>query len=467
MRIRLRYVIPAILLTALVSVTLTYGWTRLQYQSNTADADWAKLKAVYQVLNEGYVQPVEKEKLLSGAVNGMMQALDDPYSTYMSPEEAKSFEENISASFVGIGAEIQEVEGKIVVISPIKGSPAEKAGIKPNDRILKVGDTSLEGMKANEAVKVIRGEKGSKAELTVERPGEAEELNITIIRDTIPMETVYGEMKENQIGLIQIAKFSETTATEFAKHLKELKDQGMKGLVIDLRQNPGGLLDVSFEMAEMLVPADKTVLQVEFRDGSKEVYRSKGSGSNPDVSGINVVALVDEGTASAGEILAGALQESAAVKLVGQKTFGKGTAQTVTEFKDGSNIKYTNAKWLTPSGKWIHKTGIEPDVAVKMPDYANLTYIDPEKELKRDTSTPDVKTAQEALTALGYTVERNGGYFDEKTEAAVIAFQKAQGLEATGVVSGQTTRRLMEKVQELIRANDTQLQSAIKLLTNG
>lgn len=460
MRIRTRYVVPGILLTALVSSSLTLAWVRGQ------DKDWVKLKTVYSTITKEYVEPIEKGKLMDGAVDGMLKALGDPYSVYMNQEESKGFEESISSSFVGIGAEIEELDGKIVIVAPIKNSPAEKAGLKPNDRILKVGDISLEGVKSTEAVKKIRGEKGTKAELIIERPGEPEELRITVIRDTIPLETVYAEMKDNQIGLIQITKVSESTAREFAQHLKELKDKGMKGLVIDLRHNPGGLLGVSFQIAEMLLPADKVVLQVEERSGKKDIFRSTGAGANPDASGLPMVALIDGGTASAGEILAGALQESAGVKLVGQKTFGKGTAQAVMELPDGSTVKYTNAKWLTPGGNWIHKTGIKPDVEVKLPAYADLTYVDPEKVWKLDTFSADVKSIQMMLEALGYAPGRTDGYFDAKTEAAVSAFQKAQGYETNGIATGKTTRRLMELLQEHLRKNDTQLDAALKLLQN-
>ncbi|WP_438448119.1 S41 family peptidase [Gorillibacterium sp. sgz5001074] len=457
MSIRSRSIIPAILVTALVSSGLTLVWAREQ------DKDWVKLKSVYSMLNKEYVQTVDTTKLMDGAVDGMLKALDDPYTVYMSQEESKGFEESITSSFVGIGAEITELDGHIVIVAPIKNSPAEKAGLKPNDRIVSVGATSLEGMKVSEAVKQVRGEKGTKAELTIERPGESEPLHVTVVRDTIPIETVYGEMKEGQIGYLQITKVSESTAQEFAKQLKTLKDQGMKGLVLDLRQNPGGLLGVSFEIAEMLVPAGKTILQVENRSGKKEIYTSNGSGANPSVAGLPMAALIDEGTASAGEILAGALQESGGAKLVGQKTFGKGTAQAVVELDDGSTVKYTNAKWLTPGGTWIHKTGIKPDVEVKLPEYAGLPLVDPEKEWRKDSFSTDVKSIQMMLEALGYPAGRTDGYFDGKTEAAVLAFQQAQGLEANGVVSGKTTRRMIELLRELIRKSDPQLEAALKV----
>lgn len=458
MRIRMRYAVLAVLAAALAASGVTMVYMQAQ------EREWSKLAAVYQMLEEQYVEPVDKDKLLDGAISGLMQALDDPYSVYMDKEESQSFGESISSSFVGIGAEIEERDGKIVIVSPIKGAPAEKAGLRPNDRILKVGDINLQGMKSTEAVKHLRGEKGTKAELVIERPGEAELLQITIIRDTIPIETVYSEMKDNDIGVIQIAKVSESTAKEFATHLQELQDQGAKGLVLDLRQNPGGLLDVTFEIAEMLIPSGKVVLQVENRQGQKEVYSSRGSGSNPDLAGLPVVGLIDGGTASAGEILAGALQEAAGAKLVGEKTYGKGTAQAFVSLQDGSTVKYTNAKWLTPEGNWIHEAGISPDVEVKLPDYASLPYIDPDKEWKEGSYSTEVKSVQIMLAALGHDPGRADGYFDEATAAAVTAFQQSQQLEQDGVATGQTVRRMMELLSQQLKQNDPQLAAAVELL---
>ncbi|KEO81624.1 S41 family peptidase [Tumebacillus flagellatus] len=423
------------------------------------DAEFNKLVDAYGTLKKSYYQDVKDDTLLNGAIDGMVKSLDDPYSTYMSPTEAKDFQENISSSFEGIGAEIKSEDGKIVVDVPIKGAPAEKAGIKPNDRILSVDGKSLTGMKVTEAVTYIRGKKGSKAELVIERPGETGQLNISVVRDTIPLDTVKGEMLDDGMARITMSKFAETTADEFNKSLTELKGKGMKGLILDLRQNPGGLLDVCVQIANQLVPDQKLILQVEDRSGQKEVYRSKhGKADFP------VVVLVDGGSASAAEILAGALKESGNFPLVGEKTFGKGTVQTTKSYNDGSNIKYTMAKWLTPDGNWIHKKGIEPDYKVDLPEYADLPYLDPDKELKPDTFSNEVKTAQIMLEALGYQPGRKDGFFDDKTKQAVVAFQKVQNLEADGVIKGKTTSKMIELLQKKIQDNDTQLDKAKQVL---
>lgn len=422
--------------------------------------EFSKLYEAYDTLNGGYYQKVNQKKLINGAINGMVESLGDPYSDYMSNDEAKNFHNSISSSFEGIGAEIQEKDGHIMIVSPIKGSPAEKAGLKPNDLILAVNGKSLQGMTSTQAVTLIRGKKGTKVELTVQKPGSDTPVNIPIIRDTIPIETVYGEMVDKNIAKVQITSFSTNTAKELVDTLNDLQKKGMKGLVLDLRQNPGGLLDQAINISSMFVPKGKVVVKEEDRNGKISQVYSKNNG-NPDLP---LVVLIDKGSASASEILSAAVSESAGVPLVGEKSFGKGTVQTADDFKDGSNLKYTIAKWLTPNGNWIHKKGIKPDYPVALPDYASLPIINPDKELKLSTSSADVQTAQKMLKALGFDPGRDDGFFDEKTKEAVIAFEKSQKLPETGSLKGDSTMKLMDALRDRIQKNDTQLQKAVEVL---
>lgn len=422
--------------------------------------DFDKLYAAYDTLEQSYFQDIDHDKLINGAINGMMDSLEDPYSDYMSVEEATSFHQSISSSFEGIGAEIQEQDGYIVIVTPIKGSPAEDAGLKPNDKVLSVDGKSIQGMSSTEAVTLIRGEKGTKVTLSIQRPGVEEAMSVPIIRDTIPIETVYGEMLEDGIAKVQITSFSEHTSKELVETLNELQDQGMKGLILDLRQNPGGLLDQAIEISSLFVPNGKTIFQIEDRDGNREVVKSKGKKS-PDVA---LVVVIDQGSASASEILAGAVKESANVPLVGEKSFGKGTVQRSQEFTDGSNMKFTTEKWLTPNGNWIHQKGISPDYEVALPDYATLPFINPEDELKLSTSSSQVKAAQQMLKAIGYDPGREDGFFDEKTKQAVESFQAAEKLEVNGVLTGKSTISLMGKLREKLEKEDTQIQKATEIL---
>ncbi|WP_042457630.1 lmo1851 family serine protease [Neobacillus dielmonensis] len=443
----------------ITAVALSFGDEKVVTVSGER-SEFKKLYEAFDTINKDYYKKVNEQKLINGAINGMVESLDDPYSDYMSQEEAKSFNSSISSSFEGIGAEIQEKDGHIVIVSPIKGSPAEKAGLKPNDIILSVDGKSLQGMNSSEAVTIIRGKKGTKVELSVQRSGSGTPLTVPIVRDEIPIETVYGEMVEDGIAKVQITSFSTNTSKELVKTLNDLQGKGMKGLVLDLRQNPGGLLDQAVSISSMFVPEGKIIVKEQDRNGKIKEIASENKG-NPNLP---LVVLIDKGSASASEIFAAAVRESAGVKLVGEKSFGKGTVQTASNFTDGSNLKFTIAKWLTPNGNWIHKKGIKPDVEVALPDYASLSIINPDKELSISSSSTEVQTAQKMLTALGYDPGREDGFFDDKTKAAVVAFQNDNGLPADGVLKGDSTMKLMELLRTKIQTNDTQLQKAVEVL---
>ncbi|SDL90073.1 S41 family peptidase [Bacillus sp. OK048] len=449
-----------LLSTGITGFALSFGDEKV-ITVGTDRKEFDKLYTAYDTLKNEYFEELDQKKLINGAIDGMVKALDDPYTDYMSLEEAAQFHSSIDSSFQGIGAEIQEKDGHIMIVSPIKGSPAEKAGLKPNDIIAMVDGKSLQGMTSTEAVAIIRGKKGTKVELTIHRSGTDAPVVVPIIRDNIPIETVYGEMAGEGIAKVQITSFSKNTPKELTEKLNELQKQGMKGLVLDLRHNPGGLLDEAISISSLFVPKGKLILKVEDRNGKTKEYPSLNDG-NPDFP---LVVLIDKGSASASEILAGAVSESAGVKLVGETSFGKGTVQTAKDFPDKSNIKFTTAKWLTPNGNWIHKKGIKPDFEVPLPDYATLPMINPDKELKISSSSTEVEIAQKMLKAIGYDPGRVDGFFDEKTQEVVSSFQTANNLPADGVLKGESTIKLMEKIRELMETNDTQLQKAIEVLS--
>ena len=220
-------------------------------------------------------------------------------------------------------------------------------------------------------------------------------------------------------------------------------------------------MDQAIAIASLFLPDNEMILQIEDREGNRQEIKSSSSHSNPDVP---LVVIVDKGSASASEILAGAFKESGNITLVGEKTFGKGTVQRAQDFKDGSNLKFTTEKWLTPKGNWIHKKGITPDVEVALPDYASLTLINPESELKLSTSSTEVQTAQKMLKVIGFDPGREDGFFDEKTEQAVKDFQVKGKMDANGILTGESTTRLMQSLRELVQNNDTQLQKAVEIL---
>ncbi|EHB54653.1 MULTISPECIES: S41 family peptidase [Paenibacillus] len=418
-------------------------------RSGLDDAEARKLGTALDLIEDNYYKDVDRSKLVDGAINGMMEALGDPYSNYMGEESAKQFTESIAGSFSGIGAEVSSQDGNVVVVSPIKGSPADKAGIRAKDTILSVNGESLQGLDLNAAVAKIRGPKGSKAVLKIKRAGSDEPIELVIVRDDVSLETVTARMEKDGIGIIEITQFSSNTGERFTEELEKLEKQGMKGLVIDVRNNPGGVLSEVIGITENFVPKGKLIVQVEDKDKKREKHVSNGQAKPYPIT-----VLMNKGSASASEILAGALQESAGATLVGEHSFGKGTVQTSFEKQlgDGSLLKVTIAKWLTPNGTWIHEKGIEPDIKVDQPEYFTVAPIDKKKTYKYDANSSDVKNAQIMLEALGFDPGRTDGYFDRATEKAVKSFQSKHKLKSDGVLNSATAESLeaalIEKIQD-------------------
>lgn len=431
------------------------------------DDEMSLIQEAYELIETHYVEGVEEGQLLEGAIQGMLDTLEDPYSSYMNAEAMEKFTEQIESSFQGIGAEVSMVDGKVTIVSPIKNSPAEKAGLRANDRILQVDDESLEGLDLNEAVSKIRGEKGSEVVLLIERSGSSKPIEYTLVRDDIPIETVYEETENldgKKTGIIQITSFSETTADEFTQALNKLEEDGIEGLVIDVRGNPGGLLDAIEDMLQHFIPSDIPYLQVEDGKGKKDKYYTNLKEKKPYP--INVV--VDEGSASASEILAVAMKE-VGYDIVGETTFGKGTVQQAVPIgkeTGQSTVKLTFYKWLSPKGNWIHEKGVEPTVKQKQPDYFYTSPIQIEEALKFDQTDEQIEHAQIMLKGLGFDPKRKDGYFDEATKQAVEAFQKDQKIAVTGEIDEKTVEAIESRILEKIRnkEEDLQLKKALEVL---
>lgn len=308
---------------------------------------------------------LDRKAMVYGAVSGMVKALNDPYTIFLDPKEAKKFKDDVSGSFEGIGAEIGIRKGILVVISPLKDTPAEKAGLRPGDKILKINDTITLDMTVDEAVNLIRGQKGTEVVLTIARDGLEKAKEIKIIRGTIKIPIVKFEMKGDKIAYIALYHFTENSFSELKVALRDALNQGAEKLILDLRNNPGGYLDSAIDIASIFVPSGTVVVREDFGNGEKDEYKSYGPGILKDFP---MIILANEGSASASEILAGALRDVRDVKLVGQKTFGKGSVQELKDMSEGATLKVTIAKWLTPNGYSISEQGLEPDVKVEMTD---------------------------------------------------------------------------------------------------
>lgn len=321
---------------------------------------------VWSQLEDKYVDKakLDRKDLVYGAASGLVRALKDPYSEFLPPQENKQFQDDIKGSFEGIGAEIGIRKGILTVISPLKGSPAERAGIKGGDKILKVNDTLTGDLALDEAVRLIRGPKGTEVTLTVLRDSFDKTKEFKIVRDTIRITILSTEKKKDGIFVIKLNHFSQNAAWEFRRAVQEFYQSGSKKLILDVRNNPGGFLTVAVDIASWFLPAGEVVTKERVAEGEREIYRSAGYKL---LEKVPVVVLINEGSASASEIVAGALRDVRGVKLAGIKTFGKGSVQEVVPLAGGSSLKITVAKWLTPKGEEINGKGLEPDIKVELP----------------------------------------------------------------------------------------------------
>lgn len=329
---------------------------------------WKNLKEQYLNKNK-----LNDNELVYGAIKGMVEKLDDPYSNFQEPEIAGELTETLQGEFEGIGVIIEMIEGKVTVISPLKDTPAERAGLKANDIIIKVDNKDAEGLSLEEVSAMIQGEAGTQVRITVLRGSK--EITFTITREKIKITSVQSKINDQNIAIVEIINFTQNTETEFEDALRNIVKQKPKGVVLDLRNNPGGYLDVSVDILDHFIEAGKISSKVEFANGQTKTFVSNGPA---ELKNYPLAILVNEGTASAGEIVAGALQDYKFGKLIGTKTFGKGTVQELTNYVDGSLLKLTVARWLTPLGRALNSKGLEPDITIDITQAQKEAGKDPQ-----------------------------------------------------------------------------------------
>lgn len=432
--------------------------------TNSQSTELNQVDELYSILLANYFEEVDPDTLIEGALEGMAGAIGDPYTAYLDASQSTSLQEDTQGEFEGIGAEVMK-EGEFVrIVSPISGSPAEKAGLQANDKIAEIDGESVADLSLQEAVALIRGPKDSEVELLLQR--SEEEFTVTITRDAIPVESVVYELDESDssIGYIQITNFNRPTYEELVTAIKDLDDKGAEKFVFDVRGNPGGLLDIALQMSNIFVEDGKPLMQSEIRGEVPVVYTADSEQYGSFKFDGEAVLLIDGGSASASEILAGAMSESAGIPLIGQTTFGKGTIQNVAPLTGDGEVKYTTGKWLTANGEWINEKGISPDIEVAMPDYQTLLLINSEETYQSGDTSDEVKNLNAILKALGYEVDEASSQFNDQTVEAVKAFQNTKELDADGIVTGATSSALVEALRALIEENDTQYNEAIKYL---
>lgn len=328
------------------------------------EVDLSLLWSVWRLLQRHYIHPQEMvaDQMVFGAVGGLTDALGDPYTVFMTPPDTKSFEDSLSGTLEGIGAQLDLQDGQIVVVAPLKGSPAEKAGLLPKDIIIMVNGEELQGMRLDEVVQKIRGPKGTTVTLTVVREDRADPLTLTVVRDSIHIPSVESKVVKMQTGSVAVLalnQFGDDSMAEMKKAIEALPP-GLKGVVLDLRFNGGGYLEGAVQLVSMFLKSGE-VVTVERRDVPAEKHHVLGRPLLPDIP---LVVLINEGSASASEIAAGALQDHKRAVIVGTKSFGKGTVQEIIDLPGGSALRVTTAKWLTPAGQDLAKKGITPDIAI-------------------------------------------------------------------------------------------------------
>lgn len=365
---------------------------------------------VWSRLEEKYVDraKIDRQKMVFGAIEGLAHSVKDPYTEFFSPEQTKLFQDDIRGSFDGIGAEIGLKRSILTIIAPLKNSPAERAGLKSGDKILKIGETPTADLGIDEAVRLIRGPKGTEVKLTIFRDSFDATKDITVVRDTIQIDVLTTESQPNTGGeengegkksaenshdgifIIKLNHFTENAAIEFRRAVQEFYRTDSKKLVFDLRNNPGGFLQVAVDIASWFLPTGEIVARERYADGSEDIYRSSGYRL---LETIPTVILINEGSASASEIVAGALRDIRGIQLIGKKSFGKGSVQEVVSLPKESSLKVTIAKWLTPKGTEINGKGLEPDITV-------ATSEDKEGKSEEMSGDPIMQKAIEVLRRM-------------------------------------------------------------------
>lgn len=428
----------------------------------------------FSLITEKSVYGPNENVLVEGALRGMAEAIKDPYSTYYTEKEAAIHRQSLSGQRVGIGIEVTEKNGKFIVVSPVKSSPAEKAGIRPNDEIVQVDEERVEGKSLGELLQLIQGEAGEKVTLVLYRPSTERHIKVTLERAEINNRTVSSKVlkvADSEIGYVSLSMFGEKTAQEWVDATKQLLSQNIEGIVVDLRDNPGGYLHSVAAVVSSIENEGEIFAYMQNGQGAMEALKT-ASFKEPEeeylkkMRGLPIVLLQNEGSASASEVMAGAIQSWNRATIVGVNSFGKGTVQETWDLQNGGELKLSTNKWLTPKREWIHGKGIKADIEVEQHPLFALEVIPLRGDFKEGSFNEEVAYAQKVLTGLGYDVGRTDGFFDEQTTQAVQLYREQKDLSA----GNHMDDAFFESIREQVIAykedteHDLQLQMGISVL---
>ncbi|WP_332650313.1 S41 family peptidase [Lysinibacillus sp. 54212] len=448
---------------------------RQQIASKQPDgtSDLKVVEQLYSLIQEKSVYDTKNEALVEGALRGMASSIKDPYSTYYTKSEAALHKASLAGEKVGIGVEIAEKNGKFIVISPVKSSPAERAGIRPLDEIVQINDVRLDGKTMGDVMQLIQGKEGQEVALVLYRPSLERHIKVSVKREAMKNKTVEAsvlKVEDTSIGYITITLFAEDTAEQWVNAMSQLLGQDIKGVIIDVRDNPGGYLHSVAAIISTMEKKQKTFAYMQDGDGAMNALKTenlKGTEKLQEAfSKLPIVVIQNEGSASASEVFSGAIQSWEKGTIIGTKSFGKGTVQESWTLTNGGQLKLSTNKWLTPNKEWIHQKGIQPDVESKQHILYTVELLPLSGHFEVGDFSEEISYTQKILHALGYHIVRQDGYFDEKTADAVSLFRERHDLfEGTHL-----DELFFEKMQAEVllykekNENDLQLQMGISFI---
>ena len=431
-------------ITAIISATIS-GSVVYYFENRQTDEQFAKVAQVYQGVQDQYYEKVDRHKLAQGAIKGMLDSLDDPYTTLLDDEQKTALNDKLSSQFFGIGAVVSFIDNQVTIVEePKEGTPANKAGLAKGDIIEKVDEKAVKDLSLDEVVSLIKGKVNTVVHLQVKRGNQVFQKAIT--RKPVHLSTVKSQIDQNnpQIALIHIDTFGEQTAQDLQNEIIQLRKKRVKSFVLDLRQNGGGLLDEGEKVASMFLKDGQTIVQFAEKNQITQVDKANKKLDHGFKVTEDVVVLVDGQTASAAELVAAALKESAHIPVVGQKTFGKGTVQLVTSLDKQSEMKLSTQKWLTPKKNWVHKKGLVPDILIALPTAQQLNTFNNQLNNQEELSESQKKDIRELFDFLGIHIDLKN--FDSSYQAALKEIQTNEKLKVTGQLDQET----LEKVNALI-----------------
>lgn len=428
------------------------------------------IQEIIALIKKESVYDTSEEQLIEGALRGIAGAIRDPYSTYYSEQEARVHKQSLASERVGVGIELSHLNGKFIVVSPVKESPAERAGIRPLDELVQVDDTRIAGKTMSEVMALIEGEVGETVTFVLYRPVDDRHMKITVERAAMKNTTVKAEVitiAERPIGYVAISLFGESTGTEWLKALQMLAAANVEGLVVDVRDNPGGYLQSVAHLMSTIEPAGKVFAYMQNNKGELEALKTVSSetiaAAQSFVQPLPIAVLQNEGSASASEVFAGALQDWKRATIIGVTSFGKGTVQQTWALQNGGEVKLSTNKWLTPAKSWIHGVGIAPDIEVEQHPLFGIEVRPIAGRFEAGSYSEHVAYAQLVLNELGYDAVRQDGYFDAETAKVVAIFRRHYDLASGNHMDELFFAKLTEELQRFKadEVNDMPLQMGL------